>query len=440
MSIPAPVTKLSKAHNHSSALHKPIRGFTLLGLWVCCLIYFLFLSGQPVSAQSEPTYTVQPGDTLGQIATRFGISVEVLAAANAIDDINRISVGQVLLIPSVDQALPTIISWPGETLSDLANRTGISIDQLATLNRLDTSTRLFPGQPIVVPTNRFNPVFRFGALTGVDYPAQIVQGKTGRLQITSSRPVSINVTWNGLPLALNVNLSSDDSRRYTAHIPVPALLGPGPFLLDVAYTARSGVTVRRTFPINVVNGGYPSQEINLPPDRGALLAPEITSAELVTVTRAWSATDTPAQWYAPFVRPISAEYPTTSAYGIRRSYDGGPYNSYHAGQDFGAPVGVTVTVPADGIVSWAGPLVVRGNAVIIDHGKGIFTGYWHLSDMFVEEGQPVAAGDLLGLVGNTGLSTGAHLHWEMRIYGIAVDPMQFLEEPLFRPEGRSTSG
>jgi murein DD-endopeptidase MepM/ murein hydrolase activator NlpD len=69
--------------------------------------------------------------------------------------------------------------------------------------------------------------------------------------------------------------------------------------------------------------------------------------------------------------------------------------------------------------------------VIIDHGRGLFTGYWHLSEMVVEVGQQVDTGDLLGLVGNTGLSTGAHLHWELRIYGIAVDPMQFIDEPLF---------
>jgi len=64
----------------------------------------------------------------------------------------------------------------------------------------------------------------------------------------------------------------------------------------------------------------------------------------------------------------------------------------------------------------------------------VLTGYWHLSQISVAIGQPVAAGDVLGLVGNTGRSTGAHLHWEMRIYGIAVDPMQFLEIPLLAPQ------
>ena len=74
---------------------------------------------------------------------------------------------------------------------------------------------------------------------------------------------------------------------------------------------------------------------------------------------------------------------------------------------------------------------MRGNAVIIDHGRGIFTGFWHMSEIRATVGQQVAAGDIVGIVGNTGLSTGAHLHWEMRVYGVAVDPIQFLEEAVY---------
>ena len=73
-------------------------------------------------------------------------------------------------------------------------------------------------------------------------------------------------------------------------------------------------------------------------------------------------------------------------------------------------------------------------SIAFTHIAGVLTGYWHLSQISVAIGQPVAAGDVLGLVGNTGRSTGAHLHWEMRIYGIAVDPMQFLEIPLLAPQ------
>jgi murein DD-endopeptidase MepM/ murein hydrolase activator NlpD len=71
-------------------------------------------------------------------------------------------------------------------------------------------------------------------------------------------------------------------------------------------------------------------------------------------------------------------------------------------------------------------LVVRGNAVLIDHGGGVFSGYWHLVDIAVSAGQQVQPGDLLGHVGTTGLSTGNHLHWELRVNGFAVNPMQWL--------------
>ena len=70
-------------------------------------------------------------------------------------------------------------------------------------------------------------------------------------------------------------------------------------------------------------------------------------------------------------------------------------------------------------------LTVRGNAVIIDHGWGVHTGFYHLSEINVVVGQQVQMGALVGRVGNTGLSTGAHLHWDMRIRGINVDPYEW---------------
>jgi murein DD-endopeptidase MepM/ murein hydrolase activator NlpD len=74
----------------------------------------------------------------------------------------------------------------------------------------------------------------------------------------------------------------------------------------------------------------------------------------------------------------------------------------------------------------AEPLLVRGNAVMLDHGGGVITGYWHLDGLDVAVGETVTAGQQIGVVGSTGLSTGAHLHWELRIRGVAVDPMQWV--------------
>jgi murein DD-endopeptidase MepM/ murein hydrolase activator NlpD len=213
-------------------------------------------------------------------------------------------------------------------------------------------------------------------------------------------------------------------------VPAPALLGPGAFPFTITYTAADGRQVRQQRQVIIADGGYESQVLQLPPDRATLLDPVLVASETQKVAAVWSQVRPELLWRDQFRRPIGEQYETTSPFGTRRSYNGGPIDSYHAGQDFGAPAGITVTAPADAIVALAEPLQVRGNAVILDHGGGVFSGYWHLSEFRVTPGQQVAAGDPIGLVGNTGLSTGAHLHWELRIYGIAVDPMQFLAEPL----------
>jgi murein DD-endopeptidase MepM/ murein hydrolase activator NlpD len=116
----------------------------------------------------------------------------------------------------------------------------------------------------------------------------------------------------------------------------------------------------------------------------------------------------------------------SSYYGTRRSYSGGPYNSFHGGVDFNAGMGTAVLAPADGVVVLADSLAVRGNAIVLDHGWGLLTGYWHLSSIDVVEGQEVQVGEMIGRVGNTGLSTGAHLHWEVWVGGISVDGRQWL--------------
>jgi murein DD-endopeptidase MepM/ murein hydrolase activator NlpD len=72
-------------------------------------------------------------------------------------------------------------------------------------------------------------------------------------------------------------------------------------------------------------------------------------------------------------------------------------------------------------------LTVRGNATIIDHGQGIFTGYWHQEEIDVKVGDRVEPGQLIGLIGATGRVTGPHLHWEIWVNGVQVDPIQWLE-------------
>ncbi|MEJ2749296.1 MAG: M23 family metallopeptidase, partial [Anaerolineae bacterium] len=109
---------------------------------------------------------------------------------------------------------------------------------------------------------------------------------------------------------------------------------------------------------------------------------------------------------------------------------GGPYNSSHEGTDFAAYGGTAVTAPAVGTIVLAEPLAARGGAVIIDHGLGEYSGYYHLSNIIAVPGQAVQLGDLIGEVGTTGLSTGNHLHWDFLVAGQWVDALAWLDQDM----------
>jgi murein DD-endopeptidase MepM/ murein hydrolase activator NlpD len=100
----------------------------------------------------------------------------------------------------------------------------------------------------------------------------------------------------------------------------------------------------------------------------------------------------------------------------------------HEGLDVGAPYGTKVNAPADGIVTFSGEKAGFGKFVQVDHGYGIETIYAHNQNLHVRAGEKVKRGTLLAAVGNTGHSTGPHLHYEVRVNGIAVDPLYFILE------------
>jgi murein DD-endopeptidase MepM/ murein hydrolase activator NlpD len=405
-------------------------------------LLLLLTLARPLQAQDDAgAYTVAPGDTLGAIAARLGVSIDALIAANAIDDPNRINPGQVLIVPNADGSLPVtavaavtttgvVRAAAGDTLATLATRYALDPALVAELNGAPITRRLFPGQPVNVPESAAPPpVVSFGAIAALETPAEIVQGRTERVYVTSSRPLDLIGRWNEQPLTF-IPLSEDGLRHF-AFVPVDALLEPGVYPLEVGYITTRGVEIVRSWPVTISAGPYDFQEIVVSQEKADILTPDVVVTERDRVVAIWSQVSPELWWRELFQRPISVDYPTTSPFGTRRTYSVADIGNFHAGQDFGAPEGTLIFAPAPGVVVLAEPVAVRGNAVIIDHGQGVFSGYWHMSEMKVAPGMQVAAGDVLGLVGNTGLSTGAHLHWELRIAGVAVDPMQFLEEPPF---------
>jgi murein DD-endopeptidase MepM/ murein hydrolase activator NlpD len=128
-------------------------------------------------------------------------------------------------------------------------------------------------------------------------------------------------------------------------------------------------------------------------------------------------------WQGSFRAPVHS--PPTDSFGTRRMFNG-KLASIHKGMDFRAPAGTMVRASNSGVVVLARPLYFEGNCVIIDHGLGLYTLSMHFSRIDVHEGQHVAAGDQLGLSGETGRVTGPHLHWAVRWEGAYLDPAKLL--------------
>jgi len=115
----------------------------------------------------------------------------------------------------------------------------------------------------------------------------------------------------------------------------------------------------------------------------------------------------------------------SSRFGYRKSPFGGR-REFHKGVDIAAKNGSPVVATADGVVTFSGAKAAYGKTVVIDHGHGIVTGYAHLSKTLVKAGRHVKRGDTVGLVGSTGRSTGPHLHYEVRLNGMPVNPQKYV--------------
>jgi len=402
--------------------------------------------GLPLAAAQESTqtiYVVQPGDTLASIALRYGFSTAELAKANGLINPDQIYVGLKLIIPAAATAGKTAsvvnrlhIVQADETLFNIAVRYGTTVQSFIKTNQLDRSGFIISGQQLIIPAEaRSNQAGVAQPTTPLPAPftnieigqLPLYQGSVMEVTVRTSAPVSLTGQFGdwSIPFAL-------DGDRYTGIVGVGAhpVSGVMPGLHSLVITATqanaSPTVVNST--VEIGPGHYNSEYIVLSADRQNLLDPNLIAAEREKLNATWSVFNPQRYWNGLFRVPVDKFIRISSPFGTRRSYGGGPMTSYHEGTDFAIPAGTPVYAPADGVVMIAEPLAVRGNAVVIDHGWGLYSGYWHLSEFKVTPGQTVKQGDLIALSGNTGLSTGAHLHWDMRVRGLNVDPLQMTRQ------------
>lgn len=151
---------------------------------------------------------------------------------------------------------------------------------------------------------------------------------------------------------------------------------------------------------------------------------EAIRREQEVFARVFAAPTAERMWNGSFVRPVPHEA-SASSFGFRRIINGIP-RAPHTGTDLSAPIGTEVLATNHGRVVLAGNFFFAGGSVVLDHGGGLFTMYFHLSEFKVAEGAMVKKGDIVALSGVTGRVTGPHLHWGARLLNARIDPLQLL--------------
>jgi murein DD-endopeptidase MepM/ murein hydrolase activator NlpD len=232
------------------------------------------------------------------------------------------------------------------------------------------------------------------------------------------------------------NGQSTASAEFLAALPVSTWQKTGDFSLTVAYAPYGAGTMRFTLPLTVAAKAFDSETLHMGPAGTAIIndtSPE-RAAQSDRLNKIVLTRDKAGVYQqTPFAKPVASTR-MTSMFGDRRVYvytDGKSSTSEHYGNDFGVPTGTRVGACAAGRVALAELRILTGWSVIIEHLPGLYSLYYHMDSITVQAGDLVKQGDKIGNSGSTGFATGPHLHWELRLNAVAVNPDFFTKDFAF---------
>jgi murein DD-endopeptidase MepM/ murein hydrolase activator NlpD len=438
------------------------------------LIVFLFPSNE-IYGQSEnqtyPVYIVQPGDTINVISLKFNVSAADIIAANNIADPNILSVNTRLIIPGIE-GVSGVLTYNavsiGENPDSLSREFQIPKEVIFRLNRTTSPSEFYIGSNVILVETPSIPLEKSTLATGESLLAKSIKNNLSLWETIILNQVSS--PWNVLPNE-NIVLSTKDTietqeeieffhlpltQGQTAVISVKSIsqqlkgnigeLNLQFFENDLVFSAIFGIHAMLPaglYPLHLeyqnivqenvvidqlilIQKGFYPQDPPLQVDPSTL-DETLTKPEDELISNVAAPFNSEKYWIDEFNYPVDQPICIKSWFGNRRSYNDQPYNRFHTGADFGVCANLNIYAPADGKVVFTDSLLTRGNSTLIDHGLGVYSGFWHQETILVEEGQFVKAGELIGIIGNTGRSTGPHLHWELIVNGVQVDPLPWVE-------------
>ncbi len=216
-----------------------------------------------------------------------------------------------------------------------------------------------------------------------------------------------------------------DKEKSYALLPISYYEKPSTKKVEIFYKEKDKQKTKPLF-FKVEDGKYKQETLSVNNSKVSLNKKDKNRAsiEYAEAMKIYNTISDKSYMSKPFVVPLDTKI--TSSFGKARVFNN-TLKSYHSGTDFRAPVGTPLKACNDGIVVLAKDRFYSGGSVIVDHGHGIYSCYYHMSKFDVKKGDSVKLGDSLGLSGDTGRVTGPHLHLSFRVGGEQVDPLQFIE-------------
>lgn len=221
---------------------------------------------------------------------------------------------------------------------------------------------------------------------------------------------------------------ANGASTFSALIGADVAAKPGAAKLVLTATYRAGRAIKTVVPIKVKARAFHKESFNVPPGFDQMTPENLEEIrrEQSAFSEAFASSVPERLWDTPFIRPVPQEA-SASSFGSQRIING-VARAPHSGTDLSAPAGTAVLASNNGRAVLVGNFFFAGGSVVLDHGGGLFTMYFHLSEFKVEEGALVRKGDVIALSGSSGRVTGAHLHWGARLANARIDPLELLKK------------
>jgi murein DD-endopeptidase MepM/ murein hydrolase activator NlpD len=253
---------------------------------------------------------------------------------------------------------------------------------------------------------------------------ELFQGEIAELRIAALGAAAIEGRLGKTPLQL-FPVGRD---HYGAVLGADVEAKPGLAKILIRASKADGVSSERHIELRIKAKDFKKEAFTVAPSFDEMTPETLAEIERErsAFAKAFASSSAERLWEGRFLRPVPQQA-SASSFGFRRIING-VARAPHSGTDLSAPAGTEVVATNHGRVVLVGSFFFAGGSIVLDHGAGLYTMYFHLSEFNIEEGAMVRKGEVIGWSGMTGRVTGPHLHWGARVTGARVDPLQLIEK------------